>query len=527
MLGFFTDPYPDELLYSVVARYHQRAGYRSPDYTGWELFGSSKGGGSIALQSRLGHLISVLPEPHRYTADVLIDGHTLFPFYGAFLSADRGRQVREAMTACEGVANVYFQCGLVTTPHRLTHLRFCPACAAQDRAQFGETYWHRIHQVPGVLVCHLHDALLEETDIYVLDIRNRRGFTTAEGYIPVNAPPRALDPSDRRSHILRQLAGDVAWLLSQTGLSCELPLLQNRYRGLLHERGFMQLTMNGWVSRRSALRRAFIDFFSLRLLADLECSLRRDWLIRLYAEAFRPQPPLYHLLMMQFLGVSAADFFALPEREAPYGPGSRGTPPAKRGHTVSRATTERLAYNRQKVLTFIAENPGATRNLIVRSQARPVTYLRRYDREWLEAHLPERLSTKGIPHRSDWAERDAGHAAAVRAEAARMLNERGRGGKLVRITMHVLRNRLGLVGMSRSGVHLLPLTLQAMDEVVETRDEYNLRRLADAAEACRREGIQPVRRYMLLERAMMADNTARFSARVNEAIRRTLEELNS
>jgi len=52
--------------------------------------------------------------------------------------------------------------------------------------------------------------------------------------------------------------------------------------------------------------------------------------------------------------------------------------------------------------------------------------------------------------------------------------------------MHVLHNRLGLVGTMRSSVHLLPLTMQAIDEVVETSDEYNLRRLADSAETCRR-----------------------------------------
>lgn len=527
MLGFFTDPYPDELLYSAVTRYHHRAGYRDAAYTGRELFGTGKGGTTIAMPARLGYLVSVLPQPHHYTVDVLIDRHTLFPFYGAFLSADRGRQVRATMTECEGVANVHFQCGLVTTPHRITHLRFCPACAAQDRVRFGETYWHRTHQAPGMLVCHLHDVLLEKTDIYVLNVDIRQEFMTAETYIPMAALPRMLDMTERRSQLLRQLARDVAWLLGQESLSGELALLQNRYRGLLHDRGFMQMTARGWVSRRGALCDAFIDFFTLPLLTELDSTLRQNWLIRLYAEAFRPQPPLYHLLMMQFLGVTAQAYFDLPERDAPFGPGTRMPSLSKRVYRMSSPTPERLAHNRAKLLSYFAENPTAARHQFIRSQQRPYAYLRRYDPEWLEANLPARLTAKGILHRSDWEERDVKYAAAVRAEAARLLEEKTAGGRLIRVSLNALRNRLGLAGITRASANLLPLTMQAFVEVTETPDEYNLRRIACAAEACRREGIQPVHRYMLLERAMMADNTAHNLPRVDEAIRQALEELNS
>ena len=38
MLGSFPTPYPDELLYSVVARYHVRSGNKSFRQTHEELF---------------------------------------------------------------------------------------------------------------------------------------------------------------------------------------------------------------------------------------------------------------------------------------------------------------------------------------------------------------------------------------------------------------------------------------------------------------------------------------------------------
>ncbi len=43
MIGFFPDPYPDELLYSAFARFGDRSNYRNVATVAKELFGSSTG----------------------------------------------------------------------------------------------------------------------------------------------------------------------------------------------------------------------------------------------------------------------------------------------------------------------------------------------------------------------------------------------------------------------------------------------------------------------------------------------------
>src|SRR4030042_7010586 len=35
-------------------------------------------------------------------------------------------------------------------------LRYCPECVSEDFERWGETYWRRTHQLPGVLVCTDH-----------------------------------------------------------------------------------------------------------------------------------------------------------------------------------------------------------------------------------------------------------------------------------------------------------------------------------------------------------------------------------
>lgn len=69
MLGFFPTPYPDELLYSVVARYHLRSGNKSFQKTHEELFETTElQQNKIILPNNLNFLVSQLPQSSKLTA---------------------------------------------------------------------------------------------------------------------------------------------------------------------------------------------------------------------------------------------------------------------------------------------------------------------------------------------------------------------------------------------------------------------------------------------------------------------------
>lgn len=89
MISFFPDPYPDELLYSVCARFADRVQYPGESSVVWQLFGTRNGAAVVDLPSRLGHLVATLPPEHNYTVDQLIDDHTLLPFYSPFCPPSR------------------------------------------------------------------------------------------------------------------------------------------------------------------------------------------------------------------------------------------------------------------------------------------------------------------------------------------------------------------------------------------------------------------------------------------------------
>ena len=48
----------------------------------------------------------------------------------------------------------------VTTPR---YFRFCPLCLKEDLQEYGEAYWHRLHQTPGVLACPVHAIPLSDS----------------------------------------------------------------------------------------------------------------------------------------------------------------------------------------------------------------------------------------------------------------------------------------------------------------------------------------------------------------------------
>ncbi|PHJ62307.1 hypothetical protein VF14_13990 [Nostoc linckia z18] len=89
MIAFFPDPYPDELLYSICARYTDIVQYPGSSSANQELFGSRSKIASVDLPINLSYLVANLPPGHQYTEDQLIDKHTLLPFYTQFCPQER------------------------------------------------------------------------------------------------------------------------------------------------------------------------------------------------------------------------------------------------------------------------------------------------------------------------------------------------------------------------------------------------------------------------------------------------------
>ena len=80
MISFFPTPYEDEILYSILARYHLRSGNTSYFTTNEDLYNEGIITSSIDLPSNNDRLVDNMPKLFEYTADEIIKNYTLFNY---------------------------------------------------------------------------------------------------------------------------------------------------------------------------------------------------------------------------------------------------------------------------------------------------------------------------------------------------------------------------------------------------------------------------------------------------------------
>jgi len=165
MISYFPAAYPDELLYSQLARYYTKSGYMAYTYAAEELYVSK------TVRPDMNFLNVFTPDALRMiTRDITMEDvvmkHTMFPRYGRFLPLERRQRAFQALVSMQG--NYH---NLLPIPTRKGSsdrcLRYCPMCAEQDRQDYGETYWHRIHQMIGLAACPVHGCYLMDSSIVI------------------------------------------------------------------------------------------------------------------------------------------------------------------------------------------------------------------------------------------------------------------------------------------------------------------------------------------------------------------------
>jgi hypothetical protein len=236
VIGHFPTPYTDELFYSICGRFSSRVNYPSAKAVLLELFGTATATAVIDLPNQLENIAQRLPQGTSLTADTFIDRHTLLPFFSAFLPPARVERLRRNMLESSASA-AHMRSGIMASRIPLpSRLRYCPACKWEDERRFRETYWHRLHQIPGVEVCATHEVFLEDGNVSRRAGRNNLQFVTAD-VATGSSPARRLDPSDRNHQVLLRLARDSEWLFVRLFVGSDLDQLYNRYlnRLIAHE----------------------------------------------------------------------------------------------------------------------------------------------------------------------------------------------------------------------------------------------------------------------------------------------------
>ena len=638
MIHNYPDLYTDELLYSGHARYAHRIRYPNLKNITNELFGSRHIIASIPFASHLQYFVAQQPQADRFTTDLLIAKHTLLPFYSPFLPQDRVQQLNRDMCGTNG-PGIYMRVGLmasiVSSPR---FLQYCPECVREDLMHVGEIYWHRHHQIPGVLVCHVHKVWLEQSSVLAFDRKTRHQFIAAEEVLRPLSPPRSVDMSSNLNSTLLFIADGAAWLLQQRDISPGLEFLRTTYtRALISQ----DLATYSSRIRMTELQEVFVSYYPDNILSYLHCNLNRhssdNWLARLVRKPDGSQHPLQHLLLMHFLGCTPETFFLKHSDQPLFGVGPwpclnptsdhyrqpqikecqivhsqyvngrpMGTFSCSCGFVYSRTGPDVSVEDRfrfDKIKTFgriwdaklqalwndesislrgiarqlgvdpltakrhasrvglpfprvggkcsqLGENQQLRSRTIqvlevatleayrsvwlamvqanigigvkkLRSEVPHVySWLYRNDKVWLKEHTPtgEKKSRPQF-HRVWWEERDTRIAEEVIIAASHL---RSLPNRPIHINISAIGREIGQLALLQQHLDKLPITAKLLEELVETREKFAIRRVLWVVEQCNANNIN-VTRWELVKKAGIA-RTAMFPD-VKEAVEAAMEAL--
>ena len=160
MVGFFPTPYPDECLYSILCRYYARSAL-PPETVSTLLFGNVQNlKPSVYLPLQIESVDDWCPPSSGITRKIIAVNHTLYPYWAVSYPANLRAEIDTIINGGKAATQTTYLGSARTFHSRVKYLRYCPLCAAEDVEAYGETYWHRRHQLSEMLYCSRHEVRL-------------------------------------------------------------------------------------------------------------------------------------------------------------------------------------------------------------------------------------------------------------------------------------------------------------------------------------------------------------------------------
>lgn len=459
-------PYPDELLYSVIARYGVHAGITSPKQLLDEVFQNRQIIASVAFQGHLSQISAHYQGNADLTPYKLLQGHTLFPLYAPFVHPSITAQAKhELLTDCRHSAEVQLgkAASKVKSPH---YLRYCPLCITAQIDQYGEPFWARRWQLPGLSVCKEHGTALVNSPVLISEA-HRQQFTALSPHVLLYSIPNQTNHktallaeyAQQLLNLPKLLIHPLQWRYFYHHLACQLGFVKGKH--VEHEL-IAQLVLGYWGSHALAS-------FGLNINKAKDA----NWLKCLFRKHRKSFSYLQHLLVWQACyeqQLNVADMLhtasSLPH--TPY----ENVPVYAEPAMVDQ---NRRAKWRRAVAKFGVK--GARQNGFAYLYA----WLYRHDKQWL---MQFNQSSTKLPvakvSRVDWSKRDKRYVRRLIS----LINKIEAQLNLSRLTVTWLVTHANIPLSQIKHLEKLPLCKLFFNKYCETIEEYQCRRIAVACIRC-------------------------------------------
>ena len=488
---------PDEVIISVVGRFHILSCNRTPTTTFQELFHCAPFNLSAWIPPHLEMLAPRIGEDVEACTLEILRTHTLYPLLAIFNGLSFPASSRRTSSNKATKAPKRFS----AEPTRL-----CLECLREDLATCGVRYIHRSHQIPGVEVCSKHASPLLYKCPHC-ECSFRRGYNlalvpwkrcTCKKYIFDSiSSEQEVDPV-----ALSYARFSAALLQSAPHSAVPTRVLVESYRDRARAIG---CSWGNEKVSRVRIKTEMEKFYGKDFLRRTDAAYRDDRLsewLKMLNDYSVTEPPLgRHLLFAHFLFRDAAQFLAAIGATGGNERTSSIERPVVKRRTVGVGTgkaskpsiEQRIAGLLRELAVRARDIPDCTiedlwkshyglMKRLVSLDLEAITLLRRK----LQQLKPKPAGPAKVPRRS---EKDGERARSVMATAAALYASVA---KPEKITINRLAKEAGW-NSTALNQHAFPATLRALEEYAESNWHFYARRILWAKLTHKRAAISVVR----------------------------------
>lgn len=155
--NFFPPPFSDETLYSWCARYHRLSGNAATTTTRKQLSCPRDFFGIKDIPCGLKAMVDNTILADVTDATTIAFNHSILGYLQPYLNTTIFNRCLQRIESTSLKSSL----GLSLGYRYQIHGKYCRDCIEEDKLRAGYCYWHLSHQLPGVLLCHIHGTFLK------------------------------------------------------------------------------------------------------------------------------------------------------------------------------------------------------------------------------------------------------------------------------------------------------------------------------------------------------------------------------
>ena len=452
-------PYPNELIYSVIARTGVNEAISSPKQLLDEVFGNRKIISTLDLPSHIEKISQHLARTGQYSTEKLIYQHTLFPFYAPFVPESIRQRAIKLMSGFSNGA-VHMMLGVAASQVKaINNFRLCPSCMENQIRDYGETFWDRRWFIPGLNTCVCSACLMNLPTSWQ---EHRHAYVLCPKTI-------AKEPE-----VTREVHPGLLKLCSSANEVLFLPAMESAsfdqwtsfYRASAADKSMARGCYADYEQIAEALRSCFPKSVLQELNLDFDVKSDTNWLRTIFRKHRKSFSALQHLMVWQALKLRATVAETLEQVK------KKRVVPVR---LIVKQKTKGQAY------IYRAKWQSLLRRLEIKearlADGGVYAWLYRHDRQWLIAFNASRRLKRNGHKPINWHYRDL----ALTRQCLELIAEKDSDLSAPRLSKLWLINHLPHGRSCAKNLTKLPILNHCLDTYSEPITDYQIRRLTYSA----------------------------------------------